>query len=189
VRKTRLRSVWLAMVLLALACGTAFAQLDLVIEPECIECCPLEGLGPCPGYAALVTSRGWESGERMNLILTGPGPSGPFGTFGFVAADESGEFDLELIFLCQNPWVAGDEASSQFAEYYWWIHPDWSPADYGEWRLDLRGESGSVVGHFLFAEDCVAAEFVPEPGSLLLLGSGMTGLIAYLTHRRHWRRA
>jgi hypothetical protein len=47
--KTRLRSVWLALVLLALACGTAFAQLGLSIEPRCIECCPLQGLGPCPG--------------------------------------------------------------------------------------------------------------------------------------------
>ena len=40
MRKTRLRSVWLALVLLA------FAQLDLSIEPGCIECCPLRGLGP-----------------------------------------------------------------------------------------------------------------------------------------------
>jgi hypothetical protein len=134
-----------------------------------------------------VTSRGWEPDERLILVLTGPGPAGPFGT-GFLGADDEGRLELQLIFLCQNPWLAEGEATAQSVEKYWWIHPEWRPGDYGPWRLQVSGDSGGVQGDFLFAEDCVAAEFVPEPGSLLLLGSGMAGLAAYLAHRRHWRR-
>ena len=37
----------------------------------------------------------------------------------------------------------------------------------------------------LFAEVCPAAEFVPEPGSILLLGSGLAGLAGYAGLR--WR--
>jgi len=186
VRKTRLRSVWLALVLLTLACGTAFAQVDLSIEPGCIECCPLPWLEPCPEYAAFVVSRGWEPGERLIQVLTGPGPAGPFGT-GMLSADDRGRLELQLIFLCENPWLA-EEASASFGEKYWWIHPDWRPSDYGGWKLNVSGESGSVVGYFRFAEDCAAAEFVPEWGSLLLLGSGTVGLGGYVAMRREWRR-
>jgi hypothetical protein len=178
VRRAGRRSVWLAVVLLALACGTAFAQPNLSIEPGCIECCPLEGLGPCPGYAASVTATGWDPGEGLELVLTGPGPAGPFGT-GFLSADESGRLEVELIFLCQNPWLPGEEAAARFKDSYWWVHPDWTPADYGPWRLEVSGASGSLVEHFLYAEDCAAAEFVPEPATFVLLGCGLMGLACY----------
>ncbi len=183
MRNAGLRSVGLAVVLLALACGTAFAQVSLNIVPGCVECCPLEELGPCPDYAAFATSRGWEPNERLTLVLTGPGPAGPFGT-GFFGADEQGRFELQLIFLCENPWLAEDEVTAQVKARYWWIHPEWRPADYGQWHLDVSGESGSVTGRFLFADDCSAAEFVPEPASLILLGAGLAGLACYGGLRR-----
>lgn len=182
-----LRSVWLAAILVLLTCGTALAQLSLSIEPTCIECCPLEGLGPGPGYTAWATSRGWQSDERLILVLTGPGPAGPFGT-GFLGADDEGKLELQLIFLCENPWLAEDEATVQSGEKYWWIHPEWKPADYGQWHVEVRGDSGAVQGDFLFSDDCEAAEFVPEPGSLMLLGSGMAGLAFYLAHRARMPR-
>jgi len=183
VRKAGLRSVGLAVVLLALACGTAFAQVSLSIVPGCIECCPLEGLRPCPDYAAFIKSRGWEPYEWLILVLTGPGPAGPFGT-GFFAADDQGRLDLQLIFLCENPWLTEDEVTAQDKAGYWWIHPDWRPADYGQWRLDVTGESGGVTGRFLFADDCSGSEFVPEPASLILLGAGLVGLACYGGLRR-----
>lgn len=173
-------------MLLALACGTAFAQLGLSMEPRCIECCPLEGLGPCPEYTAFVVCRGWKPGEWLIQVLTEPGPAGPFGT-GILSADDRGRLELQLIFLCENSWLA-EEATASSGWEYWWIHPHWHPSDYGGWKLKVSGESGSVVGYFRLAEDCAAEEFVPEWGSLLLLGSGAMGLGGYVALRTEWRQ-
>lgn len=41
----------------------------------------------------------------------------------------------------------------------------------------------SVDASWLLAEDCFAAMFAPEPGSILLLGSGLAGLAGYATLR------
>ncbi len=182
MRRSLLGSIWLAAMLVLLTCSAALAQLSLSVQPGCIECCPLEGLGPCPGYTAFVTSSGWQPAEGLILVLTGPGPAGPFGT-GFLGADAEGRLDLQLMFMCENPWLAGNEATLQAAEKYWWIHPEWRPGDYGLWRLEITGDSGEVQGDFLFAEDCQVAEFVPEPGSLMLLGTGVAGLAVYLVRR------
>jgi hypothetical protein len=182
VDRTQVRSVYLALTLFLLAVATAFAQVSLAIEPGCIECCPLEGLGPCPGYAVVVVGDGWQAKERLVLILTGPGPAGPFGT-GFMSADDTGRLEVQLIFLCENPWLAEEEATVRFVDGYWWIHPDWQPQDYGLWKLEASGDSGSIAGSFLLADDCAAAEFVPEPGTAMLLGTGLAGAAAYAVQR------
>jgi hypothetical protein len=50
------------------------------------------------------------------------------------------------------------------------------------WQVET-GQSAEVS--LTLAEDCAALEFVPEPGTIALLGSGLAGLAGYAALR--WR--
>jgi len=60
---------------------------------------------------------------------------------------------------------------------------------YGRWAFEVEQRNNGTVldsAHvsWLLAEVC-EVEFVPEPGSIVLLGSGLAGLAGYATLR--WR--
>ncbi|MGB3904381.1 MAG: hypothetical protein WBB22_05620 [Anaerolineae bacterium] len=86
-------------------------------------------------------------------------------------------------------WGVRDERSVQFEDNYWWTHPEWKRSDYGQWTLEINGESGLVENHFLFAENCELATFVPEPRAVVLMGSGPVGLAGYAGLRWRSRKA
>jgi len=60
------------------------------------------------------------------------------------------------------------------------IYGDWA---FRMWTEDPPGPSAKVA--YAVARDCSVYGFVPEPGSVLLLGSGLLGLAGYGTLR--WR--
>jgi hypothetical protein len=185
MKRLWLRGLLLGVSLVLLLGGGAALAQSMSIEPYCGVCCDQcrEPEKCDSGFA--VFSSGWDAAELLDVTFTSPGPWGTEGCADCVQADGEGELVFDLYMMCtectfpagEAQVLGGNQAS---------IWGDWAPGDYGEWTLELKGAAGKVAEQYYFAEDaddCQAVEFVPEPGSMLLLGSGLAGLAGYAALR------
>jgi hypothetical protein len=185
MKKHWLRGVLLGVSLaLLLAGGVALAQgLFFTVDKECVECWSGTEQPTQDRYLLPYTMGGWNAqyplcqrvridGELLNEFCEPPPPEDSF--------SETTWFPCEIR-IGRVSMLGLDVEVSQ-------------PIDpLGEWVVRLWQENppGTVIdsatASFLLTETCEEAveAFVPEPGSLMLLGSGLLGLAGYATLR--WR--
>lgn len=174
-----MRKHWLGGVALGvsaallLAGGAALAQGSVEVDQTCFECWPGPG-APTEDYVVRFTFSGWPTTIAYRLINNG-------------IEWTSGEVDPAEAIPILSVGCDG-----------WWklfppleVAPAGVPLQYGDVDFEFSapdaGGSRVVKVPFVFAEDCTAQAFVPEPGAIMLLVSGSAGLASYSMLR--WRRA
>jgi len=175
-------------ICLLLAGGVALAQaLFIDLDQDCFECNWVEGdvepPDPPDDLSVDLKIGGWErSGPTVNFTLTTPAGPFPAGEGINPGVDEgcAGRFGVYCFDGYMHPYATFD--------CYPWDATEVSPRRdmnlYGDWVAELSQGDNVIQRRFRFAEVC-EAEFVPEPGTIALLGSGLAGLAGYAALR--WR--
>jgi hypothetical protein len=178
MKKSWLRGLLLGVSLaLFLAGGVALAQgIVINTDPEeCIECFT----GREPNWLALCSS-GWLDNETITIDAWWEGEH--LGSCMSCGQAVNGEYAEPHFFAVYCP--DGNEIAQLDGAAFSEVEPSVA-VGLGNWKFVLVGDTSGREGSFsiVAAEDCLDYEFVPEAGTIALLGSGLAGLAGYVTLR------
>jgi len=194
MKKHWLRGMLLGISLaLLLAGGVALAQaLTLTVDQDCFECWP-QSDEPDAEHTVVITADDYTEAELCGEVrINGEVflPSGPC-----QVPPHEGPCEVWMAVTCRDMalHIMNDCVSSDAAAVWQDPGPSFTPVEYGDWVVkawqEMNGEPLGPVRFVGFRFAAVCAEeveaFVPEPGTIALLGSGLAGLAGYATLR--WR--